>query len=135
MAFEFLEKQDIILINKETIAAHGGNFVPPFNILKEAPLDYVLEAVQAEMFGAPLYPELADKAAVYLFSIISGHIFSDGNKRTGLEAALVFLKMNGFRLRRDLEKETLLAFVIKVASGESNLEKCRAWFAAHIAAI
>ncbi len=132
---EFLEKADIIFINKNTVEAHGGNFMPPNNLLKEQPLDYVVDVVEAEMFGEPLYPEIHDKAAVYLFNIISNHIFTDGNKRTGLEAALSFLKLNGHRLRRDLGKDDLLAFVLKVASGESTLDECREWFKENIVAI
>lgn len=125
---EFLEKDDIIFINKNTVEVHGGNFMPPNNLLKEQPLDYVIEVVEAEMFGEPLYPEIHDKAAVYLFNIISNHIFTDGNKRTGLEAAIAFLKLNNYRLRRDLGKDILLAFVLEVASGESSLDECRDWF-------
>ncbi len=132
---EFLEKTDIIFINKRTIEAHGGNFVPPSNLLKEQPLDYVVEVVQSEMFGMPLYPEISDKAGVYLFNIISNHIFTDGNKRTGLGAAVSFLNLNGFRIRKDWNNDVVLAFVLKVASGESTLDECREWFKENITPI
>ena len=124
----YLDKNDIILINRLTIDAHGGNYTPPFNILKEEPLDYVVEIVHADIFGEPMYPSVSDKAGVYLFSIVCNHIFLDGNKRTGLEAALSFLKLNGSRLRKDLALAELHDFVIKVASGESTLDECRTWF-------
>ena len=65
----YLEKADIIFINQRTVAEHGGNFMPPSNFLHESNLDYVLEAVQADLFGEPMYPTVADKAAVYCFSI------------------------------------------------------------------
>ena len=66
----YLAKDDIIIINQRTVQLHGGNFVPPFNLLNENPLDYLIEAVEAEMFGAPLYPEIDDKAdIVYLVKI------------------------------------------------------------------
>ena len=132
---EYLEKTDIILINKKTIEAHGGNFMPPSNLLKEQPLDYVIDVVQSEMFGAPLYPEIYDKAGVYLFNIISNHIFTDGNKRTGLAAAISFLNFNGDRMRKDWGTEVVLAFVLKVASGESSLDECREWFKKNIVQI
>ena len=132
---EYLEKADIILINKKTIEAHGGNFMPPSNLLKEQPLDYVIDVVQSEMFGAPLYPEIYDKAGVYLFNIISNHIFTDGNKRTGLAAAISFLNFNGYRMRKDWSNDVVLAFVLKVASGESNLDECREWFKNNIVPI
>jgi death on curing protein len=61
----FLKKHQIIRINERTVATHGDNFTPPSNILNEQPLDYVLEIVDSEMFGEPLYPEIWDKTAVY----------------------------------------------------------------------
>lgn len=124
----YLDKEDITYINKQTVAAHGGNFMPPNNFLHEENLDYLLEAVQAEMFGEPLYPTISDKAAVYCYNIICNHIFTDGNKRTGLEVALAFLKLNGYRLRKDLQLDELYNFIIKVASGQSSLEECKMWF-------
>ena len=51
----YLDKDDIILINQLTIDAHGGNYTPPFNILKEEPLDYVVDIVQADIFGEPMF--------------------------------------------------------------------------------
>jgi death-on-curing protein len=125
----YLDKEDIILINKETVEAHGGNYMPPSNFLHESNLDYLLEAVQAEMFGQPLYPDITDKASVYCYNIICNHIFTDGNKRTGLEAGIAFLKLNNMRLRKNLPLMELQDFIIKIASGESSLEECRTWFA------
>ena len=47
----YLAKDDIIIINQRTVQLHGGNFVPPFNLLNEN----------------PLYPEIDDKTdIVYL---------------------------------------------------------------------
>ncbi len=87
------------------------------------------------MFGEPLYPKITDKAALYCYNIICNHIFSDGNKRTGLEAALAFLKLNDFRLNKNLKHENLLAFILKIASGNSNLEECKAWFAENVTSL
>lgn len=125
----YLTKRQIVQFNKATIQAHGGNFVPSDNFLHEENLDYLIEAVQAEMFGAPLYPSIADKAALYCYNIICNHMFTDGNKRTGLAAALIFLNLNGFELSANIDDTILTDFIIKVASGESNLEECREWFA------
>jgi death on curing protein len=125
---KYLSKNQIVRINKETVFKHGGNFVPPSNFLHEESLDYLVDAVKAEMFGQPLYPTVTDKAALYCYNIICNHIFSDGNKRTGLGASLVFLNMNGFDLNQEVTNETLTDFIIKIASGESNIEDCREWF-------
>jgi death-on-curing protein len=99
---EYLRKADIIFINQKTVKRHGGNFVPPDNFLNEAPLDYLIDVISSEMFGEPLYPNISDKAGLYLFNIISNHVFSDGNKRTGLGAALLFLRLNGYQLQDNL---------------------------------
>jgi death-on-curing protein len=35
-------------------------------------------------------------AGIYLFRLVSNHGFNDGNKRVGMAAALVFLRLNGY---------------------------------------
>jgi death-on-curing protein len=55
---ELLQKKDVILINRLTIEDVGGNFVPPQNFLHESNLDYLIEAVDAEMFGDKIYPTI-----------------------------------------------------------------------------
>jgi death on curing protein len=130
-----LSKSAIIVLNEESTINDGGNFIPPNNLLNESNLDYLIDIVDSEMFGEPLYPEISDKAAVYFFSVICNHIFSDGNKRTGLAAALVYLEAHNFQLKDEITEEILLNFVIKVASGESTLDECRAWFKENITPI
>ena len=125
---ELLTKADIIVINYKTVKAHGGNYVPPYNFLHEDNLDYIVDIIEAEMFGAPLYPTIADKASVYFYNIICNHIFSDGNKRTGLEAAVLFLGANYYQLRESLKNSELFDFVTSVASCQVTLDECRAWF-------
>ena len=131
----YLTKEQVIRLNIATIKEHGGNFMPPDNFLHEENLDYLLEAVQAEMFGAPLYPTISDKAALYCYNIICNHIFTDGNKRTGLAAALIFLNLNGFDLRLEVTNSVLTDYILKVAAGQSDLEECKAWFSGNITAI
>ena len=131
----YLTKNEVVSLNKATVAKHGGNFMPPSNFLHEENLDYLLEAVQSELFGEPMYPTIADKAAVYCYNIICNHIFSDGNKRTGLGAALVFLNFNGFDLSPAVDNPLLTDYILAVASGQSSLDECRAWFAMYVVAL
>ncbi|MCU0471159.1 MAG: type II toxin-antitoxin system death-on-curing family toxin [Arcicella sp.] len=102
--------------------------MPPHNFLHEENLDYLIEAVQAEMFGEPLYPTISDKAAIYCYNIICNHIFTDGNKRTGLAASLIFLNLNKYDIAFNITNPMLTDFIIKIASGQSSLEECRLWF-------
>ena len=144
-----LFKKSIIAINRRTIEAHGGNFVPPENFLHEEVLNYTVEAVNESLFGEAMYPSLSDKAAFYMYQIISGHIFQDGNKRTGLEAALTFLQLNNADLIEELTQvdlspnrklpeegadteSILFNFTIEMASGKITLDQARQWFAQNI---
>jgi death-on-curing protein len=54
-------------------------------------------------------------AAAYLFHIARNHPFVDGNKRTALLAALVFLDINGITVERD--SEALYELTMGVAQG------------------
>lgn len=131
---KYLKKHHIVLINRKTVKAHGGNFVSPFNFLKEDSLDYLIEAATAEMFDQKLYPNPSDVAGLYMHSIVSNHVFQDGNKRTGLLAALTFLNLNGFQIQRkqSTDYDFSYDFTMKVASGKVSLEECQSWFEENI---
>lgn len=68
------------------------------------------------VFGADAYPEIHDKAAALLHSVVSNHALVDGNKRLGLGAVIAFLGLNGWRLT--LTNDEAYDLVIAVASGE-----------------
>ena len=145
---DYLSRAEIIYINQATLQRHGGHFVAPENLLHGESLDYVLESVSGELFGEPLYPQLSDKAAVYMHAIICNHVFQDGNKRTGLEAAKLFVRLNGFDFSRELlpvrvdegsipdanlsRNDHLIQFTLAVAAGRVSLDACRGWFAANL---
>lgn len=124
----YLNKKLIVQFNKETIEMHGGNFNPPYNFLHEENLDYLIEAIHSELFGEQMYPSITDKAAVYCYNIICNHIFSDGNKRTGLLASLNFLNINGFDISLQIDNTIMTDFILSVASGEVSLDECRKWY-------
>lgn len=140
----YLTKAEILRLNERTIILHGGNYLPPDNILHHQPLEYVIEIVASELFGQPTYPQVWDKAAVYMFNIISNHCFSDGNKRTGLAAALYFLALNNYQLKSVLDSASLElapqldkhrhleAFTLHVAAGMTTLDQVRQWFKVNI---
>ena len=68
MEIQYLTKEHLLLINKKTIERHGGTYFPPNNVAKIDALEYLIEAVQSDLFGSPMYPEIHEKAAVYLFN-------------------------------------------------------------------
>jgi death-on-curing protein len=59
-------------------------------------LDSAVATPASTFDGAFLHEDLFHMAAAYAFHIAENQPFIDGNKRTGLNAALVFLDINGW---------------------------------------
>ena len=101
------------------------------NLRKGATLDFIDGIHRNEIFEQELYPSIYHQAAAYMYHIIKGHLFNDGNKRTGLAVALTFLRRNGVQFLA-LPEEDSYQFVIGVASGtkpaSEEIEKIAVWF-------
>jgi death-on-curing protein len=78
-------------------------------------------------YGGPEV-DLADLAAAYLYGFAQSQGFVDGNKRTALAAALVFLAVNGKRLH--VPGEDLYQLTMSVADERIRIseEAVAAWF-------
>ncbi len=72
---------------------------------------------------------MAELAAAYAVGISSNHPFVDGNKRTAMQVAFVFLDFNGFPVTASQE-EACLTF-LSLAAGEMTVEELALWFAEH----
>ena len=84
---------------------------------------------QATFSGQELYPDLFAKAAALMDSIVNNHPFLDGNKRTGIAAAGLFLQQNGHRLTTT--QAELEAFTLRVASSSVDIAEIVTWFQSH----
>jgi death-on-curing protein len=84
---------------------------------------------QATFSGQELYPDLFTKAAALMASLVNNHPFLDGNKRTGITAASLFLLQNGFRL--ETTQAELERFTLRVASSAVEIAEIAAWFQQH----
>lgn len=102
------------------------------NIFNESSFDYLLGAVKAKIFGQEVYPSIYEKTSLYFRSIICNHIFFDGNKRTGLESALLFLEKNGYTLNQNVSNQNLIDFALETAGGKYNSNKIVEWFKANV---
>jgi len=56
---------------------------------------------QSSFGGKSPYGDIIEIAAAYLFYICMNHPFFDGNKRTAMMAAIVFLRLNGIEPQPD----------------------------------
>jgi death-on-curing protein len=87
-------------IHAEAIRQFGGlNGVRDENLLASAVL-----APQSSCGGKSPYADIVEIAAAYLFYICKNHPFLDGNKRTAMMAAIVFLRLNGIEPKHDSEQ-------------------------------
>jgi death-on-curing protein len=126
----FLTKEEVLLAHETQIASHGGST----GIRDMGLLESALAMPQASFGGIFLHSNLYEMAAAYLFHIVSNHPFVDGNKRTGMVAALTFLDMNGYWFNEnnatDLD-DALESLVLSVACGESEKDEIATFFRKH----
>ncbi|AOJ93120.1 MULTISPECIES: type II toxin-antitoxin system death-on-curing family toxin [Burkholderia cepacia complex] len=77
-----------------------------------------VEAALARVENHAIYNGINDIfgiAAMYAVAIARGHVFNDGNKRTGLTCALAYLEREGYPIPKTPQLEEV---VVAVASGE-----------------
>lgn len=119
---KFLDLDDIELIHIQIIDASGGSH----GIRDRGRLEAALAAMRQEVFGKELYLTIFYKAAVLLRGIIADHPFIDGNKRTGVMAALVFLNLNYFDTS-NLADQEMEDFAVQVAVEHLDIPVIAAW--------
>ena len=86
----FLTLAEVVVIHQDEIERHGGiHGVRDMGLLESA-----LAQPEASFGGEWLHRDLHEMAGAYAFHLCQNHPFFDGNKRTALAAALVFLKIN-----------------------------------------
>jgi death-on-curing protein len=76
---------------------------------------------------------IARLAASYAFGISRNHPFLDGNKRTSLVVAELFLELNGSELTAT-DAQCVTTF-LQLAAGELTEEQLAEWIAAHSTAV
>jgi death-on-curing protein len=104
-------------IHAEAIRNFGGLD----GIRDEALLASAVFAPQSSFGGKSPYIDLIDVAAAYLFYLCRNHPFLDGNKRTAMTAAIVFLRLNGIEPARDSERWEKL--MLDVAASKIDREE------------
>lgn len=76
-----------------------------------------------------MYGTLADIAAAYAYYIVGNHPFVDGNKRAGLEAALLFLQLNGITI--DAPRDVMVDAGMRLARGKMSIRQLSQLFSAY----
>ena len=116
-----ISEEKVLLLHKIITDETGGD---P-SVRDMALLDSALESAFATFGGDELYPTIAQKGARLGYSLISNHAFVDGNKRIGVYVLLVFLEINGVRLRPTNAEVARVGLAI--AAGEMKYEELLDW--------
>lgn len=117
----WLTEPTLLAIHAQQIERYGG----AHGILDE---NVVLSALARPInrWSYDSTADLADLAAGYLFGLARSQGFSDGNKRTGLACALVFLALNGAPLH--VPAAELFALTMAVANNQADDTAVAAYF-------
>ncbi len=100
MKLRFLTAERVKQLHADAIKNYGGSE----GLREPGMLDSAIAMPKAGYGGDYLHEDVFEMAAAYLYHLVQNHPFIDGNKRVGLDAALVFLKLNGTEViatRRD----------------------------------
>ena len=123
----YLPEEDILLAHFKLIERYGGSHgLRDVNRIKS-----VVAAPKQELFGSEQYSSIFEKAAVYARNIIGDHPFTDGNKRTGITVAIIFLQHNDQKFTA--KQGELEDFAVQVATEHLSVEQIAAWLEAHCA--
>jgi death on curing protein len=122
---QVLTIDEIVSINRKLISKFGGMFFEvDDNLRSPGSLEFVLDEIQGSLFGVERFPTVIQKCAVLGWRIIEGHIFHDGNKRTGIETCRAMLEENSYIMRID---EEVITKAIEVASASVTIEAFCTW--------
>jgi death-on-curing protein len=115
----WIERAECLAFHDELLARFGGLG----GIRDEGLLDSALNRARHLMhYGNP---STFDLAAAYAEGIVKNHPFFDGNKRTGLMAAALFLETNGLSFEAPEEEAVLQTLAL--AAGEIGVDEFSAW--------
>ena len=115
----WITKEECLAFHQELLARFGGLG----GLRDEGLLDSALARAQQLFYCGN--PGLAELAAAYAEEIVKNHPFLDGNKRSGLMAAALFLETNG--LEFTAPEEEAVVFTLALAAGELDAAAYAAW--------
>jgi len=119
---KYLTKEQILLVHSIAVDEAGGT-----HGIRDPDAILSLEILPSQKaFGKELYKGVFAKAALYTRNIIMSHPFIDGNKRTGIISAGIFLELNGYFLiapEGEVEK-----FAVRIVVEKLGITEISDWF-------
>ena len=122
--WRWVDRAVLIAVHDMQLAEHGG----AAGVRDETLLDSALgRPLNLAAYGEP---DAAALAAAYGYGIARNHAFIDGNKRTALVAAELFLRLNGWRL--EVDDADCVFTMLAVATGDITEDEFAAWLRKHV---
>ena len=115
----FLKRTNVDRLHAEALAKYGGQA----GVSSMAALESAVMMPQQGFGGHYLHEDLAAMAAAYLYHIAEGQPYTDGNKRTGVLAAVTFLGMNGVNFKVPQKDMYQIAIGCAKREGHTRLTK------------
>jgi death-on-curing protein len=122
----YLTLAEVVYIHRMIIEASGGGG----GIRNLAALESAIAQPKATFDAKDLYPTLVEKAAALCFSIVNGHPFIDGNKRTAHAAMAVFLDLNDAEIDDTIDAQERI--MLALASSSMRREELVVWLNSHV---
>jgi death on curing protein len=121
----YLTLEEVLALHAALIARHGG--AP--GVRDKGLVESALARARSGY-----YDSLSEQAAALMQSFAMNHAFVDGNKRVAWASSLVFLRMNGYRVR--VSADDAERFLIEqVIVGHAELPAIAAWVEKHMRAV
>lgn len=121
----FLAIEEVLLMHNYQVNQFGGmHGVRDKNLLESA-----VNMPQVTFADEYLCKDVFEMAATYAHGIIKNHPLCDGNKRTGMAAALIFLENN--ELQTSFSNNMIFKIAIAIATSEIKIPEIAQIFKKH----
>jgi death-on-curing protein len=120
----FLSKDAVLSYHQQQLKLFGGQA----GLGDEGLLESALAQPQ-HLYCYHSQADLFDIATAYAFSLAKNHPFLDGNKRTALQAALAFLRVNSIELTSGADE--LYSAMIRLTTSEWSKEQFAHFLRSH----
>jgi death on curing protein len=120
-----LTLDDTLESHQNQIDTYGGSHgIRDIGLLESA-----IAQPEASFGGQYLHADIFQMASADLYHLVMNHPFVDGNKRVGLEAALIFLEINDESLMAN--DDELVDLVLKTTAGPIGKREIAEFFRSH----
>jgi death on curing protein len=121
----YLTADQVLFIHYRLVNETGGEHgIRDIGLLESA-----VARPKATFDDQELYSDIFEKAAALMESLVNNHPFMDGNKRTGVACAVLFLRQNNVTF--SAQNSELEKFTLQVAKSELEPGGMAEWFKAH----